>query len=436
MLRNGKVEELHWDHLHVGDVIMVKYGMEVPVDGLALSAVQMNLDEAAMTGESDACKKETFSMCMKKHEELRLKNLAEKKEGADNMHRAHELPSPLILSGTACAGGEGSMIAIAVGSRSAIGVIEELSDKGPQEETTPLQAKLEVIATDIGKVGTFVALLVVHVLLLRWLIEGMQDRDGVTNIAIVNPEGENRLGEHLMVWVEYLIIGVAFIVVAVPEGLPLAVMISLAYSIKKMLVDHCDVKKLASCEIMGGANNICSDKTGTLTLNKMTVTNVWAGKDVELPSEQTADKKLTKIKWEDYLKVPGTVQLIEQAIACNSSEDAGATDRAMLDLLERCGTERKALQQQHFPAENLIRFPFDSDRKRVSTVIENVGEGLYKRLHIKGASELITACCSHYIDASGESKPLNDIVREEIDSLIKSYAQRALRTIAVAYKNI
>ena len=95
----------------------------------------------------------------------------------------------------------------------------------------------------------------------------MQDRDGVTNIAIVNQEGENRLGDHLMVWVEYLIIGVAIIVVAVPEGLPLAVMISLAYSIKKMLNDECDVKKLASCEIMGGANNICSDKTGTLTLN-------------------------------------------------------------------------------------------------------------------------------------------------------------------------
>lgn len=140
----------------------------------------------------------------------------------------------------------------------------------------------------------------------------MQDRDGVTNIAIVNQEGENRLGDHLMVWVEYLIIGVAIIVVAVPEGLPLAVMISLAYSIKKMLVDECDVKKLASCEIMGGANNICSDKTGTLTLNQMTITNVWAGTDIELPTEQNAEtKKLTGIKFEDYIKVPNTVELIQ-----------------------------------------------------------------------------------------------------------------------------
>ena len=225
-------------------------------------------------------------MCMKKHAELELKNRAEKQDNTINAKsRAHDLPSPLVMSGTAVSAGEGSMVAIMVGKRSAIGIIEELSDKGPQEETTPLQKKLEVIATDIGKVGTYVALLVVHVLLLRWLIEGMQNRSyDDLNIAIIGPDGANRFADFLMDWVEYLIIGVAIIVVAVPEGLPLAVMISLAYSIKKMLVDHCDVKKLASCEIMGGANNICSDKTGTLTLNSMKVTNVWVGTDIEIPT--------------------------------------------------------------------------------------------------------------------------------------------------------
>jgi P-type E1-E2 ATPase len=89
----------------------------------------------------------------------------------------------------------------------------------------------------------------------------------------------------LSTWIGYIIIGVVVIVVAVPEGLPLAVMISLAYSIKRMLLDKNDVKKLSSCEIMGGANNICSDKTGTLTLNKMKVTNIWAGKDITVPQD-------------------------------------------------------------------------------------------------------------------------------------------------------
>lgn len=87
----------------------------------------------------------------------------------------------------------------------------------------------------------------------------------------------------MSLWVGYVIVGVAIIVVAVPEGLPLAVMISLAYSIQRMLKDNNDVKRLASCEIMGGADNICSDKTGTLTLNQMKVTNIWAGTDYVIP---------------------------------------------------------------------------------------------------------------------------------------------------------
>lgn len=107
----------------------------------------------------------------------------------------------------------------------------------------------------------------------------------------------------------------------------------------------------------------------------------------------------------------------------------------MIDLLDRTGTDRMALQKAHLPTENLIRFPFDSDRKRVTTVIEGVKD-CYKRLHCKGASELITACCTSYIDASGAKQALNDTNREEINKLIGSYAERALRTIAVAYKDI
>ena len=91
--------------------------------------------------------------------------------------------------------------------------------------------------------------------------------------------------ESLRKWLSYLIVGVAVIVVAVPEGLPIAVMISLAYSISKMLEDNNDVKRLSSCEIMGGADNICSDKTGTLTLNQMKVTRIYAGKNIDIPQE-------------------------------------------------------------------------------------------------------------------------------------------------------
>jgi magnesium-transporting ATPase (P-type) len=136
---------------------------------------------------------------------------------------------------------------------------------------TPLQNKLESIATDIGKLGTYVALLTIHILLLRFFIEGFMKRNidlfGGEKIPSIDVPESQFILDYLKLWVGYVIIGVAIIVVAVPEGLPLAVMISLAYSIERMLKDNNDVKRLSSCEIMGGANNICSDKTGTLTLN-------------------------------------------------------------------------------------------------------------------------------------------------------------------------
>jgi magnesium-transporting ATPase (P-type) len=115
--------------------------------------------------------------------------------------------------------------------------------------------------------GTYVAVLIVHVLLFRYFLSGFGQRTVDLFGGEVDEPANGLFVNALKIWIGYVIVGVAVIVVAVPEGLPLAVMISLAYSIQKMLQDNCDVKRLASCEIMGGANNICSDKTGTLTLN-------------------------------------------------------------------------------------------------------------------------------------------------------------------------
>ncbi len=142
------------------------------------------------------------------------------------------------------------------------------------------------------------SLLTIHILFLRFFITRFIDRtfDFFGGEDVVNKYGstDGSINEYLEEWLGYLIIGVAIVVVAVPEGLPLAVMISLAYSVKKMLIDQNFVKRLAACEIMGGANNICSDKTGTLTMNKMTVTTIWAGRDLALAVNDP------KYKWDDY----------------------------------------------------------------------------------------------------------------------------------------
>jgi len=171
-----------------------------------------------------------------------------------------------------------------VGKNSCVGKI--LGKLEQSIETTPLQRKLEKIASDIGMLGMFCALLTIHILFLRFFIEKfIAGHSGKHILDLYGPEMTDSHGGHngefkdyFVEWISYIIIGVAIVVVAVPEGLPLAVMISLAYSVKRMLIDKNFVKRLSSCEIMGGANNICSDKTGTLTMNKMTVTNIWAGR--------------------------------------------------------------------------------------------------------------------------------------------------------------
>jgi len=233
---------------------------------------------------------------------------------------------------------------------------------------------------------------------------------------------------------EFLIIGIVIVVVAVPEGLPLAVMISLAFSIGAMLKDDCDVKKLASCEIMGGANNICSDKTGTLTNNKMEVVRIWAGRDINVPVASAQEK----LSMNGLGISENTGNLLATTIACNIPEKCGPTDLAMANMLGRCSIDVAGIQKQHgCPEEKFIRFPFTSGRKRMSTVTQNHNLGGYdKRLQIKGASEIVCRACSHYIDENGERKPRDDTVFQTVSDHIKTYAKEALRTVAVAYKDI
>ena len=247
-----------------------------------------------------------------------------------------------MQSGTSVAGGEGKMITLMVGDDSCIGlIIQKLEVK---VETTPLQMKLENIAEDIGKMGTYVALLIVHVLLFRYFLEGLSKRGTDLFGGEKNVPANSLFVASLRIWLEYVIVGVAVIVVAVPEGLPLAVMISLAYSIKRMLEDNNDVKRLASCEIMGGADNICSDKTGTLTLNMMKVTNIWAGKDIVVSQDlDNATKKMSSLNWKTLFSNDIHPMHIEHNIACNTASKPGATDKSMNELIERCGTDEKAL---------------------------------------------------------------------------------------------
>lgn len=276
VLRNSKEETISFNDIKVGEICMIRNGMDIPIDGLAITCSGVQVSEAAMTGESDEMKKDSLDKCFHKKEEKEAEMGGKKGD-------AHSCPSPIMLSGTQVTTGEGWFVAIVVGDNSAIGQI--MKNLEAETEQTPLQQKLVFIATDIGILGMYAALLTMHVLYIRFFAEAFQER----NMDF----GEHGLA-YVKEWLQYLMVAVTIVVVAVPEGLPLAVMISLAFSVKKMLVDQNFVKRLASCEIMGGANNICSDKTGTLTQNKMNVTDIWCGKEVCL---NTADNLQGKFQW-------------------------------------------------------------------------------------------------------------------------------------------
>lgn len=254
--------------------------MAIPVDGLVLTGSQISADESAMTGESEEIRKAPQGECLERlHEALQQARETQKIKG----QRKHELPSPILQSGTTIAQGEGTFICLMVGEDSCLGQIMASLEK--RDEQTPLQEKLNEMAEDIGKLGTLFAILTFHVLMFRFILEGLLNRDvnlfgPVQETSVSTGHGSTKTskktkGDHAKVsssscpahkksvihecptkpdsefvggctetgciikylseWFEFLIIAIVIIVVAVPEGLPLAVMISLAFSIGAML---------------------------------------------------------------------------------------------------------------------------------------------------------------------------------------------------------
>lgn len=207
----------------VGDIVEVRAGMEIAGDCIVIESIGIQADEAAMTGETTLMRKETIETCIAKRNLLSSNG---KYSSAD----IHELPSPILLAGTKIQKGGGWMLVISVGSLSSIG---KMKDKIEQDEVvlTPLQCKLETIAGQIGKFGFVSALITLIILLIRFTVRKVD-------------EGWGDTGESLGDLVEYVTIAITIIVVAIPEGLPLAVVLSLAFSISKMIKEKNLVRKL------------------------------------------------------------------------------------------------------------------------------------------------------------------------------------------------
>lgn len=232
----------------VGDILYLSAGKDIPADCIMFQANDLYTNEVDMTGEP----------------EPRLKMPI-------NEDTKNDSPCPFVLKGTLMEKGEGKGVVCAVGMYSAFGRTEQMLMG--EQGNTPLQDKLETIANQIGMVGVVTAILTFVALMIRGIIKMTAD-----DLPFFSVETLNAV-------INAFILGVTIIVVAVPEGLPLAVTISLAYSVGEMFKEKNLVRRLHSSETMGGANEICTDKTGTLTQNKMTVMRVYTrGEDKEAKS--------------------------------------------------------------------------------------------------------------------------------------------------------
>lgn len=417
IIRNGKMlDHRGIDEVLVGDLIQIKSGMEVAGDGLVVEGFSLQLDESPMTGETKPMNKESIDNCLRRKLDL------QRTRGIDKLGH-HDIPSPIILSGTKVLNGNGTMIVINVGRNSAIGKIKEIMVSG-EAELTPLQMKLEKIARDIGMFGLIAAVLIFVVLVLRWIIENSL-KGGVG-------WGRQTGAQHAFEVLQYFLISVTILVVAIPEGLPLAVTLSLAYSVKKMMQDNNLVRKLQACETMGGANIICSDKTGTLTRNEMYWTNFWNGKEFKVFDAE----KDAPLPYTEFVE-PGTVDLLINVLAFNSLDDprkkgGNPTEIALLRYLDKCGLD---VVQRRETAQKVFGAPFSSDRKRMSTIIKTANGKHYA--FIKGASEYMIEISNRFHSVeTGQVTDLTPELKKLLEESIEGMAKKALRTIGIAYKEV
>lgn len=406
--RGNHPYEISVHEIVVGDLCIVNTGDALPADGIFVSGANAKVDESAMTGETDSIRK-------------------------DEQH-------PFLLSGTNLVEGNLEMIATGVGPNSQWGEI--LKKLGTDQGETPLQVKLDQMAKIIGIIGICFAVATFLGLIIRWCVNE-------SNL----PDGEAFLGEHFIDWVDFFIVAITIIVVAVPEGLPLAVTISLAYSMKRMMKDQNFVRKLQACETMGGCEAICSDKTGTLTLNQMTIVRIYTGgeehdieKDIDQEKEDSSIKDINK----DLIDLTlvgtcanSTANLIFPENGGNPVVSGNKTEGAFLILANSLGINYIDVRED---IETIDEISFSSARKRMSKVVKFSSEEAKKLVRgnllkgdsvfafTKGASEIVLSMCTKQFTNDGKVIELEEEEREKILKVIDKFANKSLRTLIVAYK--
>ena len=396
--RNGEVVQIHTSEIVVGDIVEVAYGNLIPADGVLVEGSDIRANEYALTGDDrDKPKSDEF---------------------------------PFLLAGTKMVGGYGYMMVVAVGEHTFKGNITKLLAVA-EDTPTALQHKLEIIAHRVGGFGLRGMFALLVVLVGRFVIDfmafglsgGWRDR-------------------YITTLLRYLVNSVALLVVVVPESLSLAVSLATSHAITKMMKDHNLVRHIDCCETLGRATCICTDKTGTLTTNRMAVAKSWFGNEqfLQVPPLQDIGKELIRAAGECIaVTSTATLELQRTDDYERISVLGNKTEGALLMLSRYMGVEyervRRQLGRLHFNT-------FTSDRKRTSTLVNNVNsKGLKtqaKRLYVTGAAEIVLRLCDFHLNMDGiRTTKLTDEKRAMLmDEVIGGFAKDGLRTIVLAYRVI
>ena len=359
--RKGKVMQIPRHDIVVGDVVLIEVGDEVPADGELLTCTDLQINESTLTGEP-----------------ITEKNLEGGGDGA--------YPRNVVLRSTMVMNGRGEFVVTAVGDATEIGKVAQKSTEQTSVKT-PLYVQLDKLASMISKVGSVVSVAAFVIFLVH---------DVLTN-PVWGGKDYFYMAEIVL---GYFMMAVTLIVMAVPEGLPMAITLSLALNMRRMLKSNNLVRKLHACETMGAVTVICTDKTGTLTQNQMQV--------------------------DELLQKDDNVQLLDVAIALNSTAEldedkaiGNPTESALLLWLKSQGKDYKEIRQQ---AKVLKQQPFSTEKKYMATIAE-VSDKKY--LLVKGAPEIVLSLCQM------EERERNQALRE-----LDEWQHKAMRTLAFAFKEI
>ncbi|XP_042621744.1 plasma membrane calcium-transporting ATPase 2-like isoform X2 [Cyprinus carpio] len=498
VVRGGQVIQLPVSDIVTGDIAQVKYGDLLPADGVLIQGNDLKIDESSLTGESDHVRKSadkdpmllsgthvmegsgrmlvtavgvnsqtgiifTLLGAGGEEEEKKEKKGQALEDGlqlADCSHLSSHPIATIATDGAASANAPGNTSLVngkmqdgnmennqtKVKKQDGAAAMEmqplksaeggETDDKEKKKanvskkEKSVLQGKLTKLAVQIGKAGLVMSAITVIILVLYFAIDNfvLQKKPWLPECTPI----------YIQYFVKFFIIGVTVLVVAVPEGLPLAVTISLAYSVKKMMKDNNLVRHLDACETMGNATAICSDKTGTLTTNRMTAVQCYVG-DVhykEIPDPSSIP--------------PKTLDILVNAISLNSAyttkilppdkegglpkQVGNKTECGLLGLVLDLKRDYQTIRNQ-IPEEKLYKvYTFNSVRKSMSTIIKLPDSSF--RMYSKGASEIVLKKCTRILNEAGEPRVFRPRDRDEmVKKVIEPMACEGLRTICVAYRD-